>query len=109
MSSAPAILHADGATMIRPILTSILLFTASTALAGTADRDCTRERVPARFFAPPPPAQVRDESPGRFEVVVVRLADDGTLVAGCFDDEAAAKRFLEAPKTEIPSRTPVQR
>lgn len=105
---------------ITAALAAMALTAAPVAFASdSVDRVCTtandtlprvaaglRPELTARFAT----VEAQDDdpnslsAPGTFEMIVVRLDADGKPVMACVDNEAAARRFLDAPAKQIPTK-----
>jgi|SRR5215212_497067 len=88
----------------------ILLFAVSTAVTASAasDEACTRETLRplgARAHIDVAPLFEKNEAgevpPEGMEVLVARIAPDGSPVLACVDSAEAAKKFFEAPMEKV--------
>jgi hypothetical protein len=102
--------------MFRKSALAVLVLAAVTAAhAGERgpDRAAVREPLPrfaspwaAPLFAMPQTASVEtadgvSASAGPFEVILVRIGEDGKPVLDCVDNEVSARRFFERPAARL--------
>jgi hypothetical protein len=84
----------DGVTRLTPARAELLALFAPARFSQSGDPDSEVIETPTGTYAPMGPV----------EVIMARIGPDGKPVLSCFNNEAAARAFLDAAPENLPAR-----